>query len=86
MLSHFDEQGRSAEELGRVHEGVGLKAFKTLLAETASERLQPVRRRFEEVMAVDDGRFLDDVAARGARAARESAEETMVLVREAVGL
>lgn len=86
LLSHFDAEGRSAEELGKAHAGLGLKAFKTLLAEVISERLEPVRSRFDEVMGKDEGRYLDDVAKVGARRARESAEETMVLVREAVGL
>jgi tryptophanyl-tRNA synthetase len=85
ILSHFDTERRSPEELGQVHARLGLKAFKTLVADAIVEGLEPVRRRYEEVVA-EGGGFLDEVEKRGARVARENAEETMVLVREAVGL
>jgi len=87
LLSNFDEEGRSAEELGTVFEGkgVGLKAFKELVAEAVSEGLEPVRRRYGEVIAEGDG-YLEGVERRGASLARENAEETMLKVREAVGL
>jgi len=48
--------------------------------------LEPVRKRFEEVMRKGGGKYLDEVERMGARKARESAEETMSVVREAVGL
>ena len=87
LLSNFDGEGRSAEELGEAYEGrgVGLRAFKELVAESISLGLEPVRRRYAEVLAEGEG-FLDDVEERGAKVARENAEETMVKVREAVGL
>jgi len=85
-MSHFDDEGRSAEDLGNAFSGLGLKAFKTLLAETIATRLEPVRRRFEEVVGEGEGKYLDGVAERGGVKARESADATMVGVREAVGL
>lgn len=63
---------------------MGLGAFKTLVAESVSEGLKGVRERFEEVMG-EEG-YLDEVARKGAVKARESAEETMQIVRGAVGL
>ena len=86
LLSHFDDQQRSASQLGEAHAGLGLKAFKTLLADCIAEKLAPVSSRFEKLMEEDGGKYLDYVAELGAGRARESAEETMVLVREAVGL
>lgn len=64
--------------------GMGLGAFKSLVAEAVSEGLKGVRERFERVMG-DEG-YLEGVAERGAVRARESAEETMKIVRKAVGL
>jgi tryptophanyl-tRNA synthetase len=86
LLSHFDAEGRTAEELGKVHSELGLGSFKKLVAETISSNLEPVRKRFEEVMRKGEGKYLDEVERMGARKARESAQETMSVVREAVGL
>ena len=69
-----------------MHSGLGLGSFKKLVAETISSNLEPVRKRFEEVMRKGGGKYLDEVERMGARKARESAEETMSVVREAVGL
>ncbi len=85
LLSHFDPEGRSAEKLGEVHANLGLKAFKGLVAEAIADGLEPVRRRYGEVVREGVG-FLEDLERRGANVARQNAEETMVLVREAVGL
>ncbi|KAE8451829.1 hypothetical protein EG329_002669 [Mollisiaceae sp. DMI_Dod_QoI] len=86
LLSAFHPNGKSAEELGNELEnsGMGLGAFKTLVADSVSEGLKGVRERFEEVMG-EEG-YLDEVARKGAVKARESAEETMQIVRGAVGL
>ncbi|KAK6584329.1 hypothetical protein PZA11_002553 [Diplocarpon coronariae] len=86
ILASFDGQGRSPAELGAKYEreAVGLGAFKKDVAGAVSQGLEGVRREFERIVA-EDG-LVEDVAQKGARAARESAEETMVLVREAVGL
>ncbi|KAH7321879.1 tryptophanyl-tRNA synthetase, partial [Rhexocercosporidium sp. MPI-PUGE-AT-0058] len=86
LLSSFDEHGRSPQELGEKleMEGMGLGAFKKLVAGAVGEGLRGVREEFERVMA-EEG-YVEEVARRGAVRAKESAEETMVLVREAVGL
>ncbi|CZS90723.1 related to mitochondrial tryptophanyl-tRNA synthetase [Rhynchosporium agropyri] len=86
LLSSFDKHGRSAQELGGMleKEGMGLGAFKKLVAGEVREGLRDVRERFERVLG--EKGYVEEVARRGAVRARESAEETMVLVREAVGL
>ena len=63
---------------------MGLGAFKKLVAGQVAEGLSGVREEFERVVG-EEG-YVEEVARRGERRARESAEETMVLVREAVGL
>lgn len=86
MLAAFEGNGKSAEELGKElgDAGVGLGKLKEMVGEAVSEGLRETRGRFERVMA-EEG-YLDEVAKRGAKKARESAEETMIHVREAVGL
>lgn len=64
---------------------MGLGKFKREVAEAVIEGLGGVRGEWERVMNEGEG-FMDEVAKRGARRARESAEETMVGVRKAVGL
>ncbi|EKD18004.1 tryptophanyl-tRNA synthetase [Drepanopeziza brunnea f. sp. 'multigermtubi' MB_m1] len=86
LLSSFDSEGRSPQVLGDKleKEGMGLGAFKKLVAGAVSEGLSGVRGEFDRVLR-EDG-YVEEVARRGAARAKESAEETMVLVRDAVGL
>jgi len=88
LLSHFDAAGRSAEDLGSEYEsrGLGLGQFKKVVAETIAEHLAPIRTTYEQVLTQDDGKYLDHVEKQGAIKARESADATMALVKEAVGL
>ncbi|KAH8683280.1 tryptophanyl-tRNA synthetase [Tricladium varicosporioides] len=86
LLSHFDTKGRNAAELGEAYADHSLGKFKKIVAEAISERLEPIRLRYEKLMSEDEGGYLDQVEMEGARKARESADKTMVLVREAVGL
>lgn len=86
LLAAFEGSGKSAEELGEELErsGMGLGAFKGLVTDAVSEGLKGVRGEFERI--VKDEGYLKEVARRGAERARESAEETMKVVRGAVGL
>lgn len=86
LMSNFDVQGRSPEELGKTYSDVNLRTFKTKVSETIAESLSPIRMRYAELIAEDDGAYIDYVEKQGAMKARESAEATMVVVREAVGL
>ena len=86
LLSHFDAQGRSPEELGKVHSNLGLGAFKKIVADTISDHLDPIRKRWHEVMQEGNGAYVDHVERIGAKKARDSADATMAIVREAVGL
>lgn len=86
LLSYFDTQGRSPAEIGAVYEGAKLGSFKKEVAEAISSSLLPIRNRWHQVMQEDSGAYVDHVERMGAKKARESAEETMALVREAVGL
>lgn len=86
LLSYFDPEGRSAAELGMTHSALNLRNFKLLVADSVSAALEDIRTRYDSIVAEDDGRYIDHVERLGAARAQESAESTMVLVREAVGL
>lgn len=86
LLSAFDEERRTPEELGRVYEnGIGLGAFKKLVGEAVGEGLKGFTEKYQEVVEQGD-EYLLDVERRGAKVAEENAEATMVGVRYAVGL
>lgn len=65
--------------------GVSLKGLKERVAREVDSCLAPIRERIRELLD-GDGRVVDEVAEEGAVRARESAEKTMKVVREAVGL
>ncbi|KAG0648338.1 Tryptophanyl-tRNA synthetase [Hyphodiscus hymeniophilus] len=86
LWSHFDAEGRSPEELALACRDMNLRTFKTKVSETIAASLEPIRMRFAELMREDGGAYVEHVEKQGARKARESADSTMAIVREAVGL
>lgn len=86
LWSHFDPEGRSPEELAATCNDMNLRMFKMKVSETIAESLEPIRTRYVELMVEDGGAYIDHVEKEGARKASESAEATMAVVREALGL
>ena len=86
LLSHFDKDGRSPEQLGKLHEGMSIGSFKKMLGETIGEELEPVRKRYEVFINEDGGKYIDYMATKGMRRAIASANETMEIVKKAIGL
>ncbi|KAM7199106.1 hypothetical protein V8F20_005924 [Naviculisporaceae sp. PSN 640] len=102
LLAHFDPQGRTPEELvtflnselrnsnnGTVNEATAMKMLKENLAKAVNEELGEVRERYAQIMSRterDGGAYLREVVEHGGEKARQSAEETMKIVREAVEL
>lgn len=87
LWARCDPQGRQPGELVDSLGGSGtLKDLKDNVAEAIIRELRGVRERCNEVLYRDGGRWLDEVQARGAEKARASAEETMRMVRDVVGL
>ena len=86
-IIHHVEGGRtSCEDLAREFESLSKQNFKVLVSDRISSSLLQVRENFHRILNADAGRYLDAVAAQGAVKAKASAEETMALVREVVGL
>ena len=85
LLSYFSDDQKSPEQLAKNYASLGLGELKMLVSHTIASALEGIQARYKEVMAEDEGRYLDYVEANGARKARENADATMAIVREAVG-
>jgi tryptophanyl-tRNA synthetase len=77
-------RGVPPEQVERDFEGQGYGAFKQSVGEAVAELLAPVRERYAELRADEDG--LEATLRAGADRAREIAEPTMAEVRAAMGL
>lgn len=80
IYSYFT--GRSIDDLVEEHRTGGYGALKLAVAEAVAEGIAPIRAAYEGLSDEEVSRVMTASAER----ARESAEETMELVREAVGL
>jgi tryptophanyl-tRNA synthetase len=72
------------EQVEREFDGQGYGAFKGAVAEALVELLSPVRERYVELRADEEG--LERTLAEGAERARAIASDTMVEVRGAMGV
>lgn len=88
LLACFDDRGRTPEQLAAEFSAVdaGLGVLKKHVAESIIAGLGDIKERYLRLLAEDDGAYIDHVAAEGARKAQLRADETMTIVREAVGL
>jgi tryptophanyl-tRNA synthetase len=86
IMYHMDESvADSCESLADALKDLSMRALKEKVAETIELHLRPVRERFEDAVH-GNAEYLEDVKEEGAQKARASADATLKLVREAVGL
>ncbi|KAF5580971.1 tryptophanyl-tRNA synthetase [Fusarium pseudoanthophilum] len=85
IMAIFDPEGRKAQELGEQYSDLSPKQLKEMVSDAVIGGLDGIRDRYTELLDKGD-KYLDSIEAIGAEKARESAEETMQVVREAVGL
>ncbi|KAI6382904.1 hypothetical protein MCOR25_000419 [Pyricularia grisea] len=89
LLSTFGKTGMDAAQLGGKggpFYGAPIQELKQAVADAVIEGLAGIRERYLEILAKDDGKYLDKVALEGAVKARANAEKTMEVVRAAIGL
>lgn len=86
IISHLDDHGRSCEEVVADFENSNLRVLKEHAAEVVSKHLAPMREKYNNLLNEKGGRHLDDIAMEGTRLADKSAQATMKLVRDAIGL
>jgi tryptophanyl-tRNA synthetase len=77
-------RGTTPEQIEQTFDGSGYGAFKQAVGEAVVDYLAPVRERYEELRA--DAGQLERILEQGAEKARSIASETMVDVREAMGV
>ncbi|PHH68249.1 hypothetical protein CDD82_695 [Ophiocordyceps australis] len=85
ILSVFDPQQRTSIELAEDVNKTHIRDFKSMVSDAVIQGLAGVRSRFLD-LCDSNSTFLDQVEADGAHRARKNAEETMHLVKVAVGL
>lgn len=86
ILSAFDKDGRDPAVLADTMAGSKLQDLKRAVSDAVISGLGGIRERYLELLDADGGKYLDHVASNAARRARQSASDTMELVRERVGL
>lgn len=80
-------QGREDfEHVAKDFGGLSMKAFKERVAECVNDNLEPVRKVYKQISEEEGDRFLERIIKEGSQKAAESAEETMVGVKRALGL
>lgn len=84
LTIHSLVTGATIEELEERYRGAGYGRFKAELADAVVARLEPVQKRYADLMA-DPGETERQLAA-GARRAAAAAAPTLALVRERAGL
>ncbi|HEV3128161.1 MAG TPA: tryptophan--tRNA ligase [Solirubrobacteraceae bacterium] len=77
-------RGVRPEEVEKEFDGAGYGAFKTAVADAVVDYLTPVRERFQELRG-DEAR-LEQILADGAEKARAIAADTLLDVRQAMGV
>ncbi|KAF5672398.1 tryptophanyl-tRNA synthetase [Fusarium denticulatum] len=85
IMAIFDPEGRKVQELGEQYSDLSPKQLKEMVSDAVIGGLDGIRDRYTELLDKGD-KYLDSIEAIGAEKARKSAEETMQVVREAVGL
>ncbi|OQA53471.1 MAG: Tryptophan--tRNA ligase [candidate division WS2 bacterium ADurb.Bin280] len=76
--------GREIPDIEREFEGKGYGEFKNALAEAIIEELEPIHKKFEELMA--DKEALHQILTQGSQKIAPLAQETLNKVKEKVGL
>ncbi|OTA60247.1 tryptophanyl-tRNA synthetase [Hypoxylon sp. EC38] len=76
----------TAQELADRYAGASLKQLKEDVAKAVCEELEGIREQYDDLLHRKGGKWLDEIEAEGAEVARQNAEQTMKLVRHAVGL
>ncbi|KAL7808449.1 tryptophanyl-tRNA synthetase [Trichoderma gracile] len=84
ILSVFDPERRTPAQLAQVYAKASPKIFKEAVADALVTGLHGIRDRYLELSADDS--YLDRIEQQGAQKAQKSAEETMDIVKAAVGL
>lgn len=84
ILSIFDQQKRTPQELGQFYSDLSAKLLKDMVSDAVILGLEKIRLRYLDLLATGED-HLNRIEAEGARKAKQSAHQTMEIVRAAVG-
>ncbi|RCI10985.1 hypothetical protein L249_5434 [Ophiocordyceps polyrhachis-furcata BCC 54312] len=85
IYAAFDPQRRTPQQLAEAYTTAQPRQLKSMVADAVVEGLRGIRDKFLDLQQDDNG-YLEQVEAEGAEKARQSAQETMDLVRNAIGM
>lgn len=86
LWSQCDPQGRSPLRLAADCQGMGLGDLKRQVGDAVVGELEGIGERYKEILDRRAGQWVEQIQAAGAERARQNADETMRMVRDAVGL
>jgi tryptophanyl-tRNA synthetase len=87
LAAAFDEHGSTADRLADEWKDLSHKQCKAQVAKRLAAGIAPIRERFYDLMQGEAGQQkLDAIAEEGASKARAIAAETMLFVRDKMGL
>ncbi|NWG17415.1 MAG: tryptophan--tRNA ligase [Chloroflexi bacterium] len=75
--------GRTTNEVAQQFEGKGYGDLKKAVVEQVNSHLEPLQTRYNQLMR--EAGYLDDILAKGAEKAAETAERTLNTVKERIG-
>lgn len=85
ILSIFDPEGRKGVDLAEQYSDISPKQLKDMVTDAVVGGLAGIRDKYLELLDKGDG-YLDSVEKIGAQKAQKSADDTMQIVRDSVGL
>jgi tryptophanyl-tRNA synthetase len=85
ILSIFDSHSRTPQQLAEHHYDVSPRQLKEMVSDAVVSGLDGIRDRYRELLDAKND-YLLEVEAEGARRAQKSAQETMKLVKDAMGM
>lgn len=85
ILTIFDKEGRKGGELAEQYKDISPKQLKEMVTDAVVGGLGGIRDKYLELLNKGD-EYLDSVERIGAQKAQKSADDTMQIVRNAVGL
>lgn len=86
IAASVDDHGRSVKQIASDCKNLTMLGFKQQVAEALSGALADVRDKFEYFLRLDEGKYLDHVAAQGAKQAGQIAGRTFKEIKSKIGL
>ena len=84
MQIYASVTGKNMEEIEKEFEGRGYGDFKTTVANSVIEKLEPIQKKQKELL--ENKKYLEDIYTKGAENARKLASQTLREVKDKIGI